>query len=129
MTGNKDTTEDQGEDQTKDMDLAHEEEEEHNMVQETKLQIMELGDIAWCAKNKDIIHYFTAQSYQNTFPEVITSNLFPEDYVKSASQLLVTSRIVLITTQRTTITGYASRAELTSYSARIVRNIKLHRIG
>jgi len=87
-----------------------EEEEEHNMVPETKLQIMELRDIAWCAKSKDIIHYFTAPSYQNTFPEVITANLFPEDYVKSASQLLVTSRIVLITTQRTTITGYASRA-------------------
>ena len=110
MTGNKDTTEDQGGNQTKDMDLAQEEEEEHNMVPETKLQIMELRDIAWCAKSKDIIHYFTAPSYQNTFPEVIMSNLFPEDYVKSASQLLVTSRIVLITTQRTTITGYANRA-------------------
>ena len=80
------------------------------MVPETKLQIMELRDIAWSANSKDIIHYFTTPSYQNTFPEVITANLFPEDYVKSASQLLVTSRIVLITTQRTTITGYANRA-------------------
>ena len=42
MTEDKDPTENQGEDQTKHMDLAQEEEEEHNMVQETKLQIMEL---------------------------------------------------------------------------------------
>ena len=110
MTGKKDATEDQGEDQAKDMDLAQKEEEEHNMVPETKLQSMELRDIAWCAKSKDIIHYFTAPSYQNTFPEVIMSNLFPENYVKSASQLLLTPRIVLISTQRTTKTGYANRA-------------------
>ena len=62
MTGNKNTTKYQGRNQTKDMDLAQEEEKEHNMIQETKLQIMELGDIAWCAKNKDITHYFSAQS-------------------------------------------------------------------
>merc|ERR1711867_382612 len=94
-------------------------EEEHNMK-------MKRG-IAWCAKSEDTIHYFTAPSYQNIFPEVITSNLFPENYVNSAAQLLVTSRIVLITSQRTTIAGYATRARQTSYSARIVRNIKLHR--
>ena len=123
MTGNKNTTKYQGRNQTKDIDLAQEKEKEHNMIQETKLQIMELGDIAWCAKNKDITHYFTAQSYQNTFPEVTTSNLLPEDYVKFAYQLLSTPRIAPITTQRTTIIGYARRAELTSYSARIVINI------
>ena len=125
MTEDKDPIEDQEEDRTEDMDLTEEEEEEHNMVPETKLK----RDIAWCAKSEDTVHYFTAPSYQNIFPEVITSNLFPENYVNSASQLLVTSRIVLITSQRTTITGYASRARRTSYSARIVRNIKLHRIG
>ena len=80
------------------------------MAPETKLQSMELRDIAWCAKSKDIIHYFTAPSYQNTFPEVIMSNLFPDIYVKSASQLLLTPKIVLISTQRTTIAGYANRA-------------------
>ena len=113
------------EDPIEDMDPAKEEEEEHNMVPETKVR----RGIAWCAKSKDTIHYFTAPSYQNIFPEVITSNQFPEDYVNSASQLLVTSRIVLINSQGTTMTGCASRARLTSYSARIVRNIKLHRIG
>ena len=80
------------------------------MVPETKLQNMKIRDVAWCAKSKDIIHYFTAPSYQNTFPEVIMSNLFPDIYVKSAYQLLLTPKIVLISTQRTTITGYANRA-------------------
>ena len=42
MTEDKDPIEDQEEDRTEDMDLAEEEEEEHNMVPETKLQIMEL---------------------------------------------------------------------------------------
>ena len=106
------------------MDLAKEKEEEQNMVPDTMKR-----DIAWCARNKDTITYFTAPSYQNIFPEVITSNKFPEDYVNSASQLLVTSQIVFINGQGTTVTGCASRARLTSYSARIVRNIKLHRIG
>ena len=95
MTEDKDPIEDQEEDRTEDMDLAEEEEEEHNMVPETKVK----RGIAWCAKSEDTIHYFTAPSYQNIFPEVITSNLFPKNYVNSASQLLVTSRIVLITTQ------------------------------
>ena len=80
------------------------------MVSENKLLSMELRYIAWCVKSKDIIHYFTAPSYQNTFPEVIMSNLFPDIYVKSASQLLLTPKIVLISTQRTTIAGYANRA-------------------
>merc|ERR1712236_24732 len=99
MTEDKDPIEDQEEDQTEDMDLTEEEEEEHNMVPETKL----IRDIAWCAKSEDTVHYFTAPSYQNIFPEVITSNLFPENYVKHASQLLVTSRIVPITSQMTTL--------------------------
>ena len=79
-----------------------EEEEEHSMR-------VSRG-IVWCAKSGDTITYFTAPSYQNIFPEVIMSKLFPENYVNSASQLLVTSRIVLIDSQWTTITGYASRA-------------------
>ena len=125
ITEDKDPIEDQEEDRTEDMDLAEEEEEEHNMVPETKVK----RGIAWCAKSKDTIHYFTAPSYQNIFPEVITSNQFPKNCVDSASQLLVTSGIVLINGQGTTKTGCAGRARLTSYSARIVRNIKLHRIG
>ena len=68
MTGNKNTTKHQGRNHTKDMDPAQEKEKEHNMIQETKLQTMELGDIAWSARNKDISHYFTVQSYHNTFP-------------------------------------------------------------
>ena len=106
ITEDKDPIEDQEEDQTEDMDLAEEEEEEHNMVPETKVK----RGIAWCARSKDTITYFTAPSYQNIFPEVLASNLFPKKYVNSASQLLVTARIVLINTQRTTMTGYASRA-------------------
>ena len=106
MTEDKDPIEDQEEDQTEDMDLAKEEEEEHNMVSETKMK----RSIAWCARNEGTVTYFTAPSYQNIFPEVLTSNLFPKNYVDSASQLLVTSRIVLITTQGTTMAGYASRA-------------------
>ena len=125
MTEDKDPTEDQEEDRTEDMDLAEEEEEEHNMVPETKMK----RGIAWCAKSEDTITYFTAPSCQNIFPEVITSNQFLEDYVNSASQLLVTSRIVLITGHGTTMTGCASRVNQTSYSARIVRSIKLHKIG
>ena len=66
--------------------------------------------IVWCAKSGDTITYFSAPSYQNIFPEVIMSKLFPENYVNSASQLLVTSGIVLIDSQWTTIIGYASRA-------------------
>ena len=90
----------------KDMDLAKKEEKEHNMVPETKVK----GGIAWCARSEDTITYSTAPSYQNIFPEVLASNPFLKNYVNSASQLLVTARIVLITTQRTTMTGYASRA-------------------
>ena len=93
------------EDLIEDMDLAEEKEEEQNMVPDTMK-----GDIAWCARNKDTLTYFTAPSYQNIFPEVLTSNLFLKNYVDSASQLLMTSRIVLITTQGTTMAGYASRA-------------------
>ena len=51
------------EDPIEDMDLAKEEEEEHNVVPETKVK----GDIAWCARSKDTITYFTAPSYQNIF--------------------------------------------------------------
>ena len=72
MTGNKDTTKDQGGNQTKDMDLAQEEEEEHNMVQETKLQIMVIGTV-WCAKREDTTTYLTAPSYQIIFLEVTIS--------------------------------------------------------
>ena len=113
------------EDPIEDMDPAKEEEEEHNIVPETKVK----GTIARCAKSKDTIHFFAAPSYRNIFPKVITSNQFPEEYVNSASQLLVTSRIVLIFIRETTMTGCANRARQTSYSARIVRNIKLHKIG
>ena len=42
MTEDKDPIEDQEEDRTEDMDQTEEEEEEHNMVPETKLQIMGL---------------------------------------------------------------------------------------
>merc|ERR1711873_33073 len=67
ITEDKDPIEDQEEDQTEDMDLAEEEEEEHNMVPETKVK----GGIAWCARSKDTITYFTAPSCQNIFPEVL----------------------------------------------------------
>ena len=66
ITGNKNTAEYQGSNHTKVMDPAKE--KEHNMIQETMLQTMDLEDIAWSARNKDISHYFTVQSYHNTFP-------------------------------------------------------------
>ena len=125
ITEDKDPIEDQEEDQTEDMDLAKEVEEEHTIIPEAKLK----EDIAWCARSKVIITYFTAPSYQNMFPEDLASNLFQEKYVNSASQLLVTTRIVLIFIRGTTMTGCANRARRILYSARIVRNIKLHRIG
>ena len=106
MIEDKDPIGEQEKDRTEDTDLAEEDEEEHNMVPKTKVK----RGIARCAKSEDTIHYFTVPSYQNIFPEVTMSNLFPEKYVNSAFQLLVTSRIVLITTQRTTMTGCASRA-------------------
>ena len=90
---------------TKDNDpteVQEEEEGQHSLR-------MSRGTV-WCAKSGDIITYLTVPSYQSIFPEVIMSKLFPENYVNSASQLLVTSRIVLIDSQWTTITGYASRA-------------------
>merc|ERR1712240_863605 len=46
------------EDLIEDMDLAEEEEEEHNMVPKAKVKL----SIAWCARSKDTIHYFTAPS-------------------------------------------------------------------
>ena len=125
ITEDKDPIEDQEEDQTEDTDLAKEVEGEHPIVPDTKL----IEDIAWCARSKDTITYFTAPSYQNMFPEDLASNLLQENYADSASQLLVTTRIVLINIQGTTMTGCASRARQSSYSARIVRSIKLHRIG
>ena len=106
MTKDKDPIEEQEEDRTEALDLAEEEKKEHNMIPDTKLKI----DIAWCAKSEDTVHYFTAPSYQNIFPEVIMSNPFPKNYVKHASQLLVTSRIVPIPSQMTTLNGHAGRA-------------------
>ena len=106
ITEDKDLVEDQEEDRTKDIDLAKEEEEVPNMIPKTKVK----GGIVWYAKSEDTIAYFTAPSYQNIFPEVITSNLFPKNYVNSASQPRVTLGIVLILTLMTTMTGYASRA-------------------
>ena len=96
----------QEEDRTEETVLAEEQKEEHDMVPETKVR----NCIAMCAKSKGTIHYFAAPSYQNISPEVIMSNLFPENYVNSVSQLLETTMIVLINTLRTTMTGCASRA-------------------
>ena len=102
MIEDNDPTEVQEEDRTEDTVQNEEEEGQHSLR-------VSRG-IVWCAKSGDTITYFTAPSYQNIFPEGLASNLFPKNYVNSASQLLVTSRIVLITTQGTTMTGYASRA-------------------
>ena len=125
ITKDKDPIEDQEEDQTKDMDLAKEVEEEHTIVPKTKLK----EDIAWCARSKDTITYFTAPSYQNMFPEDLASKLFQKNYVNSASQLLVTTQIVLILIRETTVTGCVNRVKQASYSVRIVRSIKLPKIG
>ena len=65
-TANKNTAEYQGSIHTKVMVPAKE--KEHNMTQKTILQTKDLGDIAWYAMNKATTHYFTVQSYHNTFP-------------------------------------------------------------
>ena len=91
-TEDEDSIKDQEEDQTVDMDLAKEVEEEHTIIPEAKMKV----DIAWCAMNKVIITYFTAPSYQNMFPEDLESKLFQKKYVDAVSQLLVTTKIVLI---------------------------------
>merc|ERR1712240_67652 len=100
-TEDKDSIEDQEEDQTADMDLAKEEVEEHTIIPEAKMII----DIAWCARRKVIIAYFTVPSYQNMFPEDLVSKLFQKNYANSASQLLVTTQIVLILIRETMVTG------------------------
>ena len=124
-TEDEDSIKDQEEDQTVDMDLAKEVEEEHTIIPEAKMKV----DIAWCAMNKVIITYFTAPSYQNMFPEDLESKLFQKKYVDTVSQLLVTSKIVLILIRETTVTGCVNRVKQASYSVRIVRSIKLHKIG
>ena len=124
-TEDKDSVEDQEEDQAVDMDLAKEVEEEHTIVPKTKLK----EDIAWCARSKATITYFTAPSYQNMFPEDLESKLFQKKYVDAVSQLLVTTKIVLILIRETTVTGCVNRVKQASYSVRIVKSIKLHKIG
>ena len=124
-TEDKDSIEDQEEDQTADMDLAKEVVEEHTLIPEAKMIV----DIAWCVRRKAIIAYFTVPSYQNMSPEDLVSKLFQEKYVNSVSQLLVTTQIVLILFRETTMTGCVSRVKQASYSVRIVRNIKLRKIG
>ena len=107
------------------MDLAKEVVEEHTIIPEARMII----DIAWCVKRKVIIAYFTVLSYQNMSPEDLEPKLFQEKYVSSVSPLLETTQIVFILSQETTMTGCASRVKPASYSARIVRNIKLRKIG
>ena len=124
-TEDEDSIKDQEEDQTVDPDLVQEVEEEHTKVPKAKMQV----DIAWCAMNKVIITYFTAPSYRNMFPEDLESKLFQKKYVDAVSQLLVTTKIVLILIRETTVTGCVNRVKQASYSVRIVRSIKLHKIG
>ena len=92
-------------DQTEEVNLDEEQEEEDKMDQEPDLDVH-----AVCVRNKGTIHYFDAPSCQNIFLEVTMSNLFPGNYVKYVSQLLEISRTVSITTLRTTMTGCVSRA-------------------
>ena len=124
-TKDKDSIEDQEEDQTADMDLAKEVVEEHTIIPKASMII----DIARCVRRKVIIAYFTVLSYQNMSPEDLVSKLFQEKYVNSVSQLLVTTQIALILFRETIMTGCVSRVKQASYSVRIVRNIKLHKIG
>ena len=107
------------------MALAKEVVEEHTLIPKASMII----DIAQCVRRKVIIVYFTALSYQNMSPEDLEPKLFQEKYVNSVSLLLVTSQIVLILSQETTMTGCVSRVKQASYSVRIVRNIKLRKIG
>ena len=107
------------------MALAKEVVEEHTLIPKASMII----DIAQCVRRKVIIVYFTALSYQNMFPEDLEPKLFQEKYVNSVSLLLVTSQIVFILSQETTMTGCVSRVKPALYSVRIVRNIKLRKIG
>merc|ERR1711873_127600 len=87
------------------------------------------ADNAQCVRRKVITVYFTALNYRNMFLEDLEPKLFQEKYVSSVSPLLETTQIVFILFQETTMTGCASRVILTSYSAKIVRNIKHRKIG
>merc|ERR1712240_777835 len=124
-TEDKDSIKDQEEDQTADMDLAKEVVEEYTIIPKASMII----DIVRCVRRKVIIAYFTVLSYQNMSPEDLVPKLFQEKYVNSVSQLLVTTQIVLILFRETTMTGCVSRVKQASYSVRIVRNIKLRKIG
>ena len=124
-TEDEDSIKDQEEDQTADMALTKEAAEEHTITPKASMII----DIAQCVRRKVIIVYFTALSYQNMSQEGLEPKPFQEKYVSSVSLLLVTSQIVFILSQETTMTGCASRVIPASYSARIVRNIKLRKIG
>ena len=92
-------------DQTEEVNLDEEQEEEDKTDQEPDLDVH-----AVCVRNKGTIHYFDAPSCQNIFLEVATSNLFPENYVEYVSQLLEITQAVSIYTLQTTMTGYVSRA-------------------
>ena len=109
-----------------DMELAKEAAQEHTMTPEASMI-----NIAKCVKKKVMIVYFSVLSYQNMSPENLEPKLFQEKYVNSVSLLLETSQIVFILSQETTMTGCVSRVIPASYSvsARIVRNIKLRKIG
>ena len=124
-TEDEDLIEDQEKDQPADMALAKEVVEEHTLIPKASMK----ADIAQCVRRKVITVYFTALNYRNMFLEDLEPNLFQEKYVSSVSPLLETKQIVFILFQETTMTGCASRVKLTSYSARIVRNIKHRKIG
>ena len=124
-TKDEDSIEDQEEDQTADMALDKEVVKEHTLIPKASMII----DIAKCVRKKVMIIYFSVLSYQNMSPEKLEPKLFQEKYVNSVSLLLVTSQIVFILSQETTMTGCVSRVIPASYSARIVRNIKLRKIG
>ena len=99
--------------------------EEHTPIPKASMK----ADNAQCVRRKAITVYFTALNYRNMFLEDLEPKLFQEKYVSSVSPLLGTSQIVFILSQETTMTGCASRVIPASYSARIVRNIKLRKIG
>ena len=99
----KDPIEDSEEDKIKDNDSAEAQGEDRTK----DIELATIGTI-WCAKREDTTTYLTAQSYQNIFPEVTMSYLSPKNYVNSASRPLATTRIALTHTQRITRIGCAT---------------------
>ena len=117
MTKDKDSTEAQGEVQTKDRE-----------VEDLPSLIILIGT-AWYARREDTIAYLSAPSFRTIFQEVITSYQSPEKYVNNASQQLANTIPVITHTQEITRIGSVTYTNQISHYARIAKSTKVHKTG